>query len=184
MPRLFFREIAPVPEIVNQPKRRCVASSQEVLLDGSNPALVREHVLTRVLLESGASLRASCSSQQIFYPASAEGRDMTRRKHTCGNARHSQAQGYTFQFGGLGEGAAANVGQIFCRFVVVGDGDLDKHRLERLRLSTTEISRRLITHNARATPRWQTIKFIRPLSTSSVIAASSSPVRPHEHRPG
>ncbi len=174
MPRLFIREIAPVPEIVDQPKGRCVASSQEVLLDGSNPTLVREHMLTRVLLESGASLRASCSSQQVFYPASAEGLDMTRRTYTGGHASHSQTLGYTFQFRRHGKGATTNVREVFGREVVVGNGDLGGHKpAERLRSSTTASLRRLIARNARATPQLQTIRFIKPLSTSSVIAANS-----------
>ena len=112
MQRLLFKETAPVPKIVDKPESCCIASSQEVLLDGSNTALVRDYVFERVLLESRASLRAARSPQQVFYPASAEGRDTTRRKHTCGNARHSQAQGYTFQFRRLGEGATTNVRQI------------------------------------------------------------------------
>ena len=173
MRRLFFREIAPVPEIVDQPKRRCVASSQEVLFDGSNPALVREHMLTRILLESGASLRTSRSSQQVFYPASAEGLDMTRRTYTGGHASHSQTFGYTFQFRRHGKGATTNVREVFGREVVVGNGDLVKHKPERLRSSAIAILRQSIARNARATPQLQTIRFIKPLSTSSVIAASS-----------
>ena len=69
----------------------------------------------------------------------AEGRDMTRTKHICSNTSHSLAQRYTLQFGGLGERAAANVGQIFGRLVVVGDGDLDIHKTERLRLNVAKI---------------------------------------------
>ena len=69
---LLFKKIAPVPEIVDEPKRRCIASSQEVLLYGGNTALVRDHMFERVLLESRTSLRAPRPPQQVFYPASSE----------------------------------------------------------------------------------------------------------------
>ena len=119
-----------------------------------------------VLLERRASLRATCPPQQVFHLASAKERALTRIEHMCRNASHPQAGGTHSRSVGSAKGPRRMYA---------------KYSAERLlwvmvtcvSTSIDAIACELTPPNARATAQCLTIRFIKPLSTSSVIAANS-----------